>query len=259
MADVWGVLPVAVFVGDVQPDSPAAANGVQPDDRIWSVDGTVVRTWFDLTRLVATTAKGLKEGENPRALALVVIRDGKSVPISLEPRMETDVAGGTVSRRPVMGIHQYPKAFVAGDEVKKYYGITEAIPRAARETAYLTTATVAMLGHIFTGQVPAKDSIGGPIEIFRMAGQGAERGIYSYVRLIGTISISLGIFNLLPVPVLDGGQIMFYAIEGIRGRPLSLAVREKLQMAGVLALVALMLVVAVLDINRLVTAAPERR
>jgi regulator of sigma E protease len=83
-----------------------------------------------------------------------------------------------------------------------------------------------------------------------LAGAGAKEGIFTYARLVGTISFSLGIINLLPVPVLDGGHIVFYLIEAIRGRPVSLALRERIQMVGVLALVALMLMVTVMDINR---------
>lgn len=249
-ATTWGLTPVMLYVGGVAPESPASAAGVQAGDRIVAIDGQIVRHWADLTRYVAATAEGMQEGDEPRALKLQLLRDGEPLTLDFAPRIERTIIGIEVIYRPVMGIQQYPDAFVPGPTVKKYYSITEAVPRAAYETWALGVATIKILGNLFTGDMTPRETLGGPVAIFTMAGQGAERGIYSYVRMIGTISISLAIFNLLPVPVLDGGQILFYSIEGIRGRPLSIAVREKLQMAGVLGLVALMLVVTVFDVNR---------
>ncbi len=91
---------------------------------------------------------------------------------------------------------------------------------------------------------------GGPSQIVRDAGAAAREGIFTWARMMGLLSISLGIINFLPVPVLDGGQFLFYAVEGIRGRPLSLAIRERAQQIGVLFLVALMFSVLIFDVNR---------
>ena len=89
------------------------------------------------------------------------------------------------------------------------------------------------------------------MEMVRQARKAADEGIFRWARLMGMLSISLGIINLLPVPVLDGGQFLFYTVEGLRGRPLSLAIRERAQQIGVLFLVLLMLSVLVFDIRRL--------
>jgi regulator of sigma E protease len=248
--DRFGVLPAVLFVGDVADGEPAEAAGVRANDRIVAVDGQGVRSWVDLIDLVADTTKGADADTTPRPLTLGIRRDGALVELTFAPHMKREIVGGDVRYRPVMGIQQYPEAYIPGPQVNKYYSLFDAVPRAGTETLGLFTATLGVLGSLFTGEIKPQESIGGPIEIFRMAGEGAERGIFSFVRLIGTISISLGIINLLPVPVLDGGQILFYAVEGIRGRPLSVAFREKVQMVGVLALVALMLVVAVFDVNR---------
>ena len=102
-----------------------------------------------------------------------------------------------------------------------------------------------------TGAAAVQKSLGGPVEMVRQASSAAEQGIFVWARLMGMLSISLGIINLLPVPVLDGGQFLFYAVEGLRGRPLSLAVREKAQQIGVLFLVLLMMSVLFFDIRRL--------
>jgi regulator of sigma E protease len=150
-----------------------------------------------------------------------------------------------------MGIGRAGDAFVSGPVVRKYYGPVEAVSRATDEGMEVLRDTLAALWNLLAFKAPLEESLGGPIEIFRAAGESARVGIFAYVRMMGLISFSLGIINLLPVPVLDGGQILFYAIEGIRGRPLPLALRERIQMVGVLALAALFLTVMVLDVTRL--------
>jgi regulator of sigma E protease len=254
LRDPYGLVPGVVFVGAIVPESRAEAAGVQEGDRLVAVDGQPVWSWSDLTTLVGLTAKDHVEGHEPRSLALTVIRGGQVEMFRFAPEMVREVVGAGVRYRPVMGVVPFGGAYELGDQVRKYYGFGEAVPRAGEEVGLLFTGIMTALGNLFTGELKPQESLGGPIEIFRMAAEGASRGIFTYVRLIGTISISLGIINLLPVPVLDGGQILFYAVEGIRGRPLSLAVREKLQMVGVLLLVALMLFVAVNDVNRLITS-----
>jgi len=229
---------------------PAAAAGIRPDDRLYRVDGHPVRTWSDLTSLVGATVEEAGPDATPRALTVDLVRQGELVTLQFTPSVERDIVRGTVRYRPLMGIQQYPDAWRAAPEVKKYYGLLEAVPRATEEGMMVLKGTLGVLGSLFTGELEPSESIGGPIEIFRAAGEGAKAGIFTFARLMGTISFSLGIINLLPVPVLDGGQIVFYAIEGIRGRPLSLELRERVQMVGVLALVAIMLMVTVMDVNR---------
>ena len=250
----WGLLPSAMFVGGTAGGSPAEVAGVQADDRLLAVDGQILRSWDELVRNVAITVTENNPDAAPRAIVLTLVRDGAKIDLNFTPKMDRSVDMGQVRYRPIMGIKRYPDCFVDGPHVPKYYGLGEAFTRAAQETWFLVTGTLGMLANLFTGELKVQETLGGPIEIFRIAQQGAERGVFVYVRTIGAISISLGIFNLLPVPVLDGGQILFYAVEGIRGRPLSIQLREKLQMAGVLALVALMLVVMVFDVNRWWTA-----
>ena len=157
---------------------------------------------------------------------------------------------GDVRYRPIIGVQIHPDAYVSGPQVQKYYSFTEAVPRAVEEATNILGLTVGVLGKLITFDLKPQEALGGPVEIFRAAGQGAEAGFHGFARLLATISFSLGIVNLLPVPVLDGGQIVFYSLEAIRGRPLSLELRERIQMIGVLALAALMLAVTVMDVNR---------
>jgi regulator of sigma E protease len=268
--DRYGILPVMLFVGTVpDADAPAAKAGVKPEDRFVAVDGVPVRSWAELLGLVGSTVPQVDDESaapsmgcsgsteepsvSPRELELTLRRNGELLVLKFAPELKREV-DLEVRYRPIMGITQYPSATVDAEEVSKRYSFFEAVPRAFEHTWITGVRTVSILAALVTQERSIGESLGGPIEIFRIAAKGVELGPWYFVRLIGTISISLGIFNLLPVPVLDGGQILFYSIEGIRGRPLSLAIREKLQMAGVLALVALMLIVAVLDVNRLITS-----
>lgn len=249
-ADAWGVVPVMLYVGKVTPDSAAMEAGIQMQDRLWSIDGQHVTSWTSVVHLVAASTEGRSEADGPRPLRVEVVRGGAIVGLTLTPRVTRQVVRGEPRFRPLMGIERYPTAYVDGPTVQKYYSFTEAVPRAIEQGVDVFTATIGVLQRLITQDLKPNEALGGPVEIFRAAGAGAEAGIHTFARLLGTISFSLGIVNLLPVPVLDGGQIVFYAIEGIRGRPLSLALRERVQMVGVLALVALMLMVTVMDVNR---------
>lgn len=250
LANPWGVTPVLVYVGDVVEGLPAEAAGIRPDDRLFRVDGKPVRTWSDLTSLVGATVEQAGPDATPRPLTVDLVRQGELVTLQFTPSVERDILRGQVRYRPLMGIQQYPDAWRSAPEVKKYYTIFEAVPRATEEGMMVLKGTVGVLGNLLKGELKPSESLGGPIEIFRAAGEGAKQGAFTFARLMGTISFSLGIINLLPVPVLDGGQIVFYTIEGIRGRPLSLELRERVQMIGVLALVAVMLMVTVMDVSR---------
>jgi len=137
-----------------------------------------------------------------------------------------------------------------GPTVRRYYGFGQAVVVAGSESIGLVRFTVEQIGRIVTGEVAPQESLGGPVEIMRQATEAAKKGAFGLARYFGMISISVGIFNLLPVPVLDGGTILFCLIEAVRGRPLSVAVRERLLMIGVMLLAALMLFVLVMDVNR---------
>jgi len=262
----FGLIPVMLFVGAYAKDSAAEEAGVQLNDRIFAVDGKVVRTWYDLLGMVKQTAppqqpitsptgclRARADRPEPRMLTLTVVRDGKVIDLEFRPRMTRELVRAMVVYRPLMGIVQYPDAFVDGPLRMKSYSLLAAVPEAARETVEVLGTTFGVLAQFLTRERQMKETIGGPIAIFDMAGKSAEMGLSSFGRMMAAISIGLGIINLLPVPVLDGGQILFFAIEGVRGRPLSISLREKIQMIGVLVLVALILIVSVNDISRVIS------
>ncbi len=251
--DLFGLVPALMMVGEVAADSPALKAGVLPNDRILAVDGVAVHDFDHLIELVAlTVSPDRTKYSKPRAVKLLLVRDGELLTLDMTPEMKSEVVMTSEQWRPIIGIAAYRDSYVDGNWVDAYYSLFEALPRAVDETTVLFTNTLDALGNLMTGGLAVKDGLGGPIAIFEMAAKGAERGMHTYARFIGMISISLGLINLLPVPVLDGGQILFYLVEGIRGRPLSVALRERLQMIGVLALVALMIVVTVNDVSKLI-------
>lgn len=247
--DRWGLVPPQLYIGGLAAGKPAEKMGLKVGDRILTVDGVSVRSWEQLHALVGATAPKAAEGGLARPLDIVVIRDSQPLSFRLTPQLQQET-GEKVYWRPVMGVEPWPNASLDGRLFTRHYGPMAALSRATRETVYVFQDTLQMLGKVVTGEVERSKAVGGPVKMVMMAGEAAEMGMYYYVRLVGAISISLGIVNLLPVPVLDGGQILFYAVEAIRGRPLSIRIREKLQMAGVLALVLLMLVVTVSDIRQ---------
>lgn len=250
----WGLVHATLFVGDVQADSAADVAGVRPGDRMLSIDGEPVDCWSDVLHLVRRTTSEARAEADVRALELHVLRGGEELALTFTPRVEREVApGGFVTFRPIMGVRQFGEVYVPGPDISKYYSLPEAFGRATEESFAVFSRTVAVLKSLVFGDLGIGESLGGPVEIFRIAGKSAESGIFTYVRVMGMISISLGIFNLLPVPALDGGHIAVYLVEVVRGRPLPLRIRERIQMAGVLALFALLLTVTVLDFHRLFT------
>lgn len=248
----WGLVHGSVFIGGVEQGSAADQAGIRLGDRMLSIDGKPVRSWSDVLHYVAAAAPGAEdETATARPLDLVLIRDGVEVPVTLTPNVRRDVDNGEVRFRPIMGVLPFSETFTDGPQIKKFYDLPTAFGRAVEETNYVFERTFAVLGGFATGDLKFRESIGGPVEIFRVAGASAKEGVFTFVRMIGMISVSLGIVNLLPVPVLDGGQIAVYGIEALRGRPLSLRVRERIQMVGVLVLAALLLMATVMDFQRL--------
>jgi regulator of sigma E protease len=134
--------------------------------------------------------------------------------------------------------------------VPRPYPLPEAFLRASEETLTVGGFIVEQIGKLFTNEAAIGESLGGPVEMFRQTRAAAERGLFDWARTLGLFSISLGIINLLPVPVLDGGQLVIYGAEWIRGRPLPLVLRERAQQIGVILLVMLMLFVLFNDLRR---------
>lgn len=241
----WGLLPVNLFAGRVSEDDPAGKAGLASGDRFATVDGMAVYSFDHLIELVSRSLDGT---DQPRTIAIEMVRDGAIEAMTVTPIKK--VIDGEPYARAIIGVTSMEGVWLGISTARKYYGFGEAVQRAGEEGMDVLKGTVAVLGNVLTGASDASKNVGGPIAMVQLASLVAERSLFDYAAMIGMISVSLGVINLLPVPVLDGGQILFYAVEGIRGRPLSLELRERLQMAGVLALSIVMLLVFVNDINR---------
>ena len=271
VAAQWGLTPTTIFVGNVgetvakdstdilagcrpqaaRPEAPAHLAGLREGDRFLRLDGKLVRGWSDVLDGVRATMDGDGESATARALSVDLVRAGEVISLELTPTVIRDTnALGRYYYRPVLGVMRLGM-LSDGPRTRVYYSFGAALNRAVDETTRLSGYVLEQIGKLVTGAAAVQKSLGGPVEMVRQASSAAEQGIFVWARLMGMLSISLGIINLLPVPVLDGGQFLFYAVEGMRGRPLSLAVRERAQQIGVLFLVLLMMSVLFFDLRRL--------
>ncbi|MCW5622052.1 MAG: RIP metalloprotease RseP [Burkholderiales bacterium] len=227
-----------VVVGAVQPDSAGARADLRVGDRIVGVNGVAVYNWDDL--VAAITPQGGKEVE------LLVRRGELEQPLRLTPEpVERD--GRVIGR---IGV-QPDVAMLEAQRTTVSYGPIEAVGRAALRTWEVSVLSLRMLGKMIMGEVSLKN-LSGPITIADYAGQSAQLGWLPYISFIALISISLGVLNLLPVPLLDGGHLMYYLIEMVKGRPVSERAMEIGQRIGMVLLFTLMAFAIYNDINRLV-------
>lgn len=254
---VWkrfGLASATTGVGVVSKESAAAKGGIQPGDRLLKVGEFAVYSWVDVVRGVAASTDSKVEGAAASPVPIVVRRNGVVSTVTIVPDVVEDTDDfGRYRVRPLAGIGG-GGAWINSPNIPRPYPFFEAVPRAVDETVTLGGFILEQVGLLFTGGAAVSKSLGGPVEIFRQAKMAAERGIFDYARMMGQFSISLGVLNLLPIPVLDGGSIAMYTAEWIRGRRLPERVRERLQQVGLLFLVTLILFVAVFDIHRWVTS-----
>lgn len=230
MISLWGVTTLEPRIGRVVADTPAAAAGFQPDDVVVSIDGREIEDFADLQRIVS-----LSPG---RPLTFVVDRNGQRLSLKAEPVMReyNDRIAGKHTR-PVIGIESSRQAQVKHRSVDPI----SAVGLGTQKTYEVITSTLTYLRDIPMGRQNV-DQLGGPIRIAEVSGQVARLGPEYLINLIAVISISVGLINLFPIPLLDGGHLMFYAIEAVRGRPLSERSQEfgfKVGFAVVMMLMAL--------------------
>lgn len=192
-------------VGEVQPDSAAEAAGMLPGDRIIAIDGDTIERFEEVQRIVRLSP------EQP--LEVLVLREGAEVPLTAVPiRTEFEDNFGNKQEIGLLGVSRSGVEFVK-------HGVFESVWRASEETVSLTLGTLKAVGQIIAGSRDAQE-LGGPIRIAQMSGQVAETGVVSVIWFMAVLSINLGLINLFPIPMLDGGHLLFYAIEAVRGRPL---------------------------------------
>jgi regulator of sigma E protease len=224
-------------IGEVGPGSPAGKAGLRRDDLVVSIDNEAVSDWDG----VATRIKADREG---RPLRFVVKRDGAELPLVIVPRMdEVDGPDGKPRKEPRIGIGASP------DTVVRSSGPLAAIPLAFARVWEMIALTAVGIWKLLARTVSTKE-LGGPLLIAKMAGDQARLGLGQFVNFLGFLSVNLGVLNLLPVPVLDGGHLLFFSIEGVLRRPLSERTRVYAQQVGLFLLLMLMVTVIYNDLAR---------
>jgi regulator of sigma E protease len=225
-------------LSEVRGGSPGARAGLQPGDKVVEADGKAIESWEQLVEVVAPKA-GVP-------IDLVVERGGQPLRVSVTPEAASD-GGRTVGR---IGVGRDP-AMLERQMVQVSYGPLPALGEAVARTWEVSVLSLRMLGKMIMGEVSLKN-LSGPITIADYAGQSAQMGWLPYVSFIALISISLGVLNLLPVPLLDGGHLMYYLVEMVKGRPVSDRALEIGQRVGMVVLFSLMAFAIYNDIHRLV-------
>jgi regulator of sigma E protease len=230
---------IAPEVGKVRPDSPAAEAGIQKGDVIESIEGTKIERWSQIKQFV--------DRKQDQGLTMVLRRGAKRFTITVVPREEvvTNIFGEEV-KSALIGI------VTSGKTEQIRLGFFSAIKEGAVKTWEITWLTLVVLVKLIQGVVPLK-TVGGPIMIGQLAGDIARENFSYLVPFMAVISVNLAILNLLPVPVLDGGMILFFLIEIIAGRPISIKKREMAQKIGLFVLLLLMVFVFYNDLLRILT------
>ncbi|MGB0747764.1 MAG: RIP metalloprotease RseP [Magnetospiraceae bacterium] len=222
VAGIQQVLPV---VADVVEGSPAEAAGLQSGDKILSISGEPIQYFTDLARYV---------GDRPRQAVVFEVARQDQV-ISIDAVLGTRENAATGSTQGFIGIHSDPTAFEVQD-----VGILEAASMSVEQTALAGSAMLGGLMNIIFGAADPSE-LGGPIRIAQISGEVAKGGIVPVLHFLAFLSINLFLINLFPIPVLDGGHLLFYAIEGVRGRPLGPTAQEYGFRFGLVLVFALMI------------------
>jgi regulator of sigma E protease len=228
-------------VAKVLAGSPAEVGGFKPGDRILALDGKPVGEWQELVDTVRASAD--------KALEFSVDREGERITLRATPRAEEDRGRRSVR----IGLQaNYDLAPPIESVVDVRYGPFESLRRAIVETWEKSVFTLQAFGRMLTGELSWKN-LSGPVTIADYAGQSAKAGFSYYLQFMALVSISLGVLNLLPVPLLDGGHLMYYAVEAISRRPLSERLQEIGQQIGLALLLGLMAFAFYNDIQRLIS------
>jgi regulator of sigma E protease len=236
---IYGVPALFPDVGEVMKDSPAEQVGLMKGDRIIEIQGTKITEWSEMTGIIY---------ESPnKSLNFKIQRDDEIIELTITPEKKTvtNIFGeeeeiGLIGIRPL------------GNKFTKKYSVPEAFYFGIKRTVEIAVLTVVSIIKLIQRIIPA-ETIGGPILILQMAGEQAARGMMNFFTFMAVISINLGVINLLPIPVLDGGHIMFLGIELFRRKPLSERAMATAQKVGLAVIIVIMAFALYNDIIRVVT------
>ena len=227
-------------IEEVQVDSPAFVAGMKKNDKIISIDNKKVESILEVSTFINISTSDVIE--------FLILRNNEEIFISVKPNLvdTKDTLGNSVKRK-MIGI----KLSTLNNQLqKKPLGPSKAIYYAAKEVWFVTVTSLSYLTKMLIGAVDTSQ-LGGPIKIAKITGQVAEYGLVPFLSIMAYISISLGLINLFPIPMLDGGHLMFYLIEKILGRPLSQKTQEGFFRIGIFLLFSLMFFVTFNDLKDL--------
>lgn len=233
-----GVPTVRPVIGEVIPGTPAERAGIRGGDLVRAIGGVPVTRWDDISEAVLRS--------QGKEIQIRIAREGSEFTLSLVPELrEGKNLFGESVKQPVIGIVS------ARNLVTERFPLHQAVARGTEKTVQIVRVTILSLVKLIQRVVPL-DSVGGPIMIAKMAGEQVQQGGVSFLMFMALLSINLGILNLLPVPILDGGHLFFYGWEAIFSRPVSMRAREIAQQIGLFILISLMILAFYNDIMRYV-------
>ena len=224
------------ILGEVMPGSPAEKAGLKAGDMLVSAQQETIPSWNQWVELIQASAG--------KTLDIELLRDGDRLGLTLIPETGEDGKG-----RIGAAVDASQTAIPQELQAELRYGPIEAIKYAVIQTWDFSSSTLKSLWGMVTGKV-STDNLGGPISIAQIAGSSAEQGVMSFISFLAMISITLGILNLLPIPMLDGGHLAMFAFEAVRGKPLSDTVQVQIQKVGFLVLIMVMFIAFFNDLSR---------
>ena len=228
------------IINEVQKDSPAFVAGMKKNDRIISIDNNKVESIMEVSTLINISTD--------EKIQFIVLRNDQQIPILVKPNQinSTDNFGNSIKKK-IVGIKLSP---LNNEFNKQRLGLTKATYYSIKEVWFVTSTSLKYLKNIILGSADSSQ-LGGPIRIAKITGQVAEYGVIPFLSIMAYISISLGLINLFPIPMLDGGHLMFYLFEKILGRPLSQKTQEGFFRIGLFLLISLMFFVTFNDLKDL--------
>ncbi len=240
---LYGKQTMSARVDAVQPGSPAAAAGFQPGDLVVSIDGKPIENFEDMQRVVSDSAGN--------TLKITVDRKGSPLVLSATPQLKAVKDNfGNEHRIGILGIS---RSMAPADLKLHPVAPPQAVWMGVQETWFVIDRTLSYIGGVVVGR-EAADQLGGPIRIAQISGEVATIGFVALIHLAAVLSVSIGLLNLFPIPLLDGGHLLFYSIEALRGRPLSERAQEVGFRIGLAIVVMLMIFATFNDIVHLRTS-----
>jgi regulator of sigma E protease len=230
------------LVGTLEPNGPAYVHGIKEGDLIQSINNNDISTWQELSRALSDLPNQL--------IDIQILRDQRSQKLMLETSSYLDEEGVSKGRIGILAsndLNQWPDEYI----VEKKENLFSAVLVGFQDTYRYTLLIISSIGKMISGSISA-DNLGGPIQISVLAGSAAKAGYVTFLTMVALLSINLGLLNLLPIPILDGGQLVMIGIEKIKGSPVSDMTLEYSMRVGIVLIVSLMIFAFANDIARLI-------